>query len=388
VSQTSCIRHPENARFLKIYQWQLDFCDGNACAAALMSYFEFCHNGKLHQLEQSRTLNDALEKISQGRTQVETLLQWHTLPDLEKAVLFYKREKISQGVKLLESKGVIELHSNPDPRLWFDRTQHYLFLPEKVNAWINERFPADRECIIGKSMMPGERGISPSIIGKSTMHDRKNDNVQQLRKIDIEVKQESPKNPSKETTTTSVERSTPVALASPVVVVSSLASEEDSDQEITDKLLAEFGEFSRTDACKIAEQVTHSRGYILDAAEGARAYAVSHRVRNRAGLFIRALKEGWKAPKTSEPSKRQKYQPAIPDPPLSSEKKQAEVAQMEERLETAKARWILADADQRSTWLERMDTISRKLAPMNGSEPRRGFLLCLAAILESGHSAI
>ena len=327
--------------------------------------------------------------VHQGRTHVETLLQWHTLPDLEKAVLFYKREKISQGVKLLESKGVIELHSNPDARLWFDRTQHYLFLPEKVNAWINERFPADRECIIGKSMMPGERGISPSIIGKSTMHDRKNDNVQQLRKIDIEVEQESPKNPSKETTTTSVERSPAVAaLASPVVVVSSLASKKDSDQEITDKLLAEFGEFSRTDARKIADQVTHSRGYVLDAAESARAYATSHRVRNRSGLFIRALKEGWKAPKASEPPKRQKYQPAIPEPLLSSKEKQAEVAQMEERLETAKARWILADADQRSTWLERMDTVSRKLAPRNGSEPRRGFLLCLAAILESGHSAI
>jgi hypothetical protein len=322
-------------------------------------------------------------KTPQGRTQVETLLQWHTLPDLEKAVLFYKREKISQGVKLLESKGVIELHSNPDPRLWFDRTQHYLFLPEKVNAWINERFPADRECIVGKSMMPGERAISPGIFEKSTMHDRKSDNVQQSRKIDIEVEQESPKNPPKETTTTSVERSTAVASASPVVVVSSLASEEDSDQEITDKLLAEFGEFSRTDARRIAEQVTHSRGYVLDAAEGARAYATSHRVRNRAGLFMRALKEGWKAPKASEPPKRQQYQPAIPDPPLSSEEKQAEVAQMEMRLETAKARWIQAGADQRSTWLERMDTVSRKLAPMNGSEPRRGFLLCLAAILES-----
>ena len=81
--------------------------------------------------------------------------------------------------------------------------------------------------------------------------------------------------------------------------------------------------------------------------------------------------------------KRRNVQPAIPDPPLSSEENQAEVAQMEERLETAKARWILADADRKSTWLERMDTVSRKLAPMNGSEPRRGFLLCLAAILES-----
>ena len=108
-----------------------------------------------------------------------------------------------------------------------------------------------------------------------------------------------------------------------------------------------------------------------------------HRVKNRAGLFMRPLKEGWKAPKASEPTKRQKYQPAIPDPPLSGEAKRAELAQMEARLETAKVQWILADADQRSTWLERMGTVSRKLAPMNGSEPRRGFLLCLAAILES-----
>jgi hypothetical protein len=98
---------------------------------------------------------------------------------------------------------------------------------------------------------------------------------------------------------------------------------------------------------------------------------------------MRALKEGWKAPKTSEPPKWQKARSAIPDPLLSDEAKRTEVARMEARLETAKARWILADADQRSAWLERMDTVCRKLAPVNGSEPRRGFLLCLAAILES-----
>jgi hypothetical protein len=105
--------------------------------------------------------------------------------------------------------------------------------------------------------------------------------------------------------------------------------------------------------------------------------------KNLGGAFEKALEDDWKAPKESEPPKRQKTQPAIPEPLLSSKEKQAEVAQMEERLESAKARWILADSEQRSTWLERMDTISRKLAPMNGSEPRRGFLLCLAAILES-----
>jgi hypothetical protein len=62
-------------------QWQLDFYDGDACAAALVSYFEFCHNGKLQHLQQSKTLNDELEKTPQGRTQVETLLQWHSQHD-------------------------------------------------------------------------------------------------------------------------------------------------------------------------------------------------------------------------------------------------------------------------------------------------------------------
>ena len=158
------------------------------------------------------------------------------------------------------------------------------------------------------------------------------------RNIGNEVEQRIPKNTAKKTTTTSVERSTTVAsLASPVVVVSSLASGDEDPEEIADKLLAEFGEFSKIDACQIAEQITHSRGYVLDVAEGVRAYAASHRVMNRAGLFIRAVKEGWKGPKTSEPAKRQKARPAIPEPPLSDEAKQAEVAQMEARLEMAKS---------------------------------------------------
>jgi hypothetical protein len=379
VSQTSCIRHPANARFLKIYQWQLDFCDGNACAAALMSYFEFCHNGKLQQLQQSKTLNDALEKTPQGRTQVETLLQWHTTVDLEKAVLFYKRDKISQGVKFLASKGVIELHSNPDPRLWFDRTQYYLFIPETVNAWIDRRFPPDRNSIVDKSEMPEKTLSSPSIVDKSEMHPRKIDN-EQLRKIDNEVEQRIPKNTAKKTTTTSVERSAAVvASPSPVVVVSSLASGDEDPEEIADTLTEEFG-LSMPQTRMVREYLSNQgKGYVLEKADVVR----SEPRKNLAGSFVKALEKDWKPKKASGPPKRQKAQSAIPELPLSGEAKRAEVAQMEARLETAKARWILADADQRSSWLERMDTVSRKLAPMNGSEPRRGFLLCLATILES-----
>ena len=214
------------------------------------------------------------------------------------------------------------------------------------------------------------------------MHHRKIDDVQQSRKIDNEVEQRIPKSTPKKTTTTSVERSAAVvASPSPVVVVSSLASKDEDPRDIADKLTGEFG--LSLSQSRLVEDYLNNRGseYVLEKA----AIVRSQPRKNRGGAFEKALEDDWKAPKTSEPPKRQKYQPAIQDPlkELSSEAKRAEVAQMEARLETAKVRWILAHAEQRSTWLEQMDTVSRKLAPMNGSEPRRGFLLCLAAILES-----
>ena len=158
-----------------------------------------------------------------------------------------------------------------------------------------------------------------------------------------------------------------------------MASGDEDPEEIADKLTEEFG-LSMPQTRMVWEYLSNQgKGYVLEKANVVR----SEPRENLAGSFVKALEKDWKPKKASGPPKRQKAQPAIPDPPLSDEAKQAEVAQMEARLETAKARWILADADQRSAWLERMDTVSRKLAPMNGSEPRRGFLLCLAAILES-----
>ena len=263
----------------------------------------------------------------------------------------------------------------------FQTSASYLFIPETVNTWIDKRFPPDRNSIVDKSEMPGKTLSSPSIVDKSEMHPWKIDN-EQLRKIDNEVEQRIPKNTAKKTTTTSVERSAAVvASPSPVVVVSSLASGDEDPEEIADKLTEEFG-LSMPQTRMVWEYLSNQgKGYVLEKANVVR----SEPRENLAGSFVKALEKDWKPKKASGPPKRQKVQPAIQDPlkELSSEEKQAEVAQTEARLETTKARWILADADQRSTWLERMDTVSRKLAPVNGSEPRRGFLLCLAAILES-----
>src|SRR5271166_3533620 len=158
MSLTSCVRHPANARFLKVYQWQIDFCDGNTCAAALLSHFEFCHNWKLAHLAEARL---------RGVRDSEILWQWHTNAELEKSVIFYKRDKITEGIRLLESKGVIELHVNPASVS--DRTRFFLFLPEVVNEWID--IDLLRSC--EKSHVLGEITEFPRNCEKSNLELRK-----------------------------------------------------------------------------------------------------------------------------------------------------------------------------------------------------------------------
>ena len=62
--------------------------------------------------------------------------------------------------------------------------------------------------------------------------------------------------------------------------------------------------------------------------------------------------------------------------------KQAEIAQMDARIEMARSRWKEADADQRAKWLEQMNDVSRMMAPAAGKEPGRAFASCLGALLE------
>jgi hypothetical protein len=164
--KTGCIRHPVDARFLKIYAWQLEFCDGNQCAAALLSFFEYCHNWKLGQREQARSQNNASEAVGRGRTQHETLLQWHTAKELEEAVLIFKRDTID---KVLVPKGAVEVMKNPDPRQWHDHTKYFLFKPEAVNDWIDKRFPENRQSINEKSEIPGETVSIPGVVEKSAI---------------------------------------------------------------------------------------------------------------------------------------------------------------------------------------------------------------------------
>jgi hypothetical protein len=140
--RTGCVQHPENHPLIVIRKWQVEFCDGDLAAAALMSYFEYWHNIKLATQPKAKHQNNTAEQHGEERTQDESLWQWHTADEIEAGVMVYKRDKIRAGIKVLEEKKVIEVGSNPNARYKFDRTKFFLFNPAVVNAWLRVNYPS------------------------------------------------------------------------------------------------------------------------------------------------------------------------------------------------------------------------------------------------------
>jgi hypothetical protein len=157
---TSCLHIPAGSRYLLVYAWMIDACDGNECAAALLAYFAGWHDTKLKQAYKARLENDVAETHGmQRRRYAESLTQFHTDDELEAGILFYKRRSFPPAFALLASKGFISVFKNPNPRMRFDRTRHFLFHPEKVNAWLagcvrSGKFAESNRSFAGSSRKP------------------------------------------------------------------------------------------------------------------------------------------------------------------------------------------------------------------------------------------
>ena len=137
--KSTCIQHPTNEPLLIIRRWQLDFCEDNHCAAALLSFFEYWHNLRL-EINQRGTANRNAQPHGNPAAQDENLLQFHSDEQLQAGLLnLYGTMKIRESRRLLIAKGALTEHSNPKPRYAFDRTVYYRFHPEAVNAWLEQR---------------------------------------------------------------------------------------------------------------------------------------------------------------------------------------------------------------------------------------------------------
>lgn len=101
----------------------------------LLSFFEYWHNVKLNQYEQSKAINAGSEACGEYAAEQGSLLQYHTIHDLQRGLLFfYGKDAISGGVNLLKNLGFISIHSSPYMKT--DRTRFFMFYPEIVNNWI------------------------------------------------------------------------------------------------------------------------------------------------------------------------------------------------------------------------------------------------------------
>ena len=137
MSRASCISHPEGERLILIRKWQMEACQKDACAAALLNLFEYWHNIKLEQNSQAKSYNEIAYRHGEDSSQIETLLQWHKSEQLEDSLLnIFNKKRIQSAIELLQNLKFISVHRNPNPRYSFDKTRHFLFHPNEVKVWL------------------------------------------------------------------------------------------------------------------------------------------------------------------------------------------------------------------------------------------------------------
>ena len=132
--KSSCIAHPEREPIIVLRKWQVSACDGNHCAAALLSFFEYWHNIKLDMQAKAAYANKVAVNHGDEPTQDESLLQFHNADQLSEGVLgLYSEKTIRSAISLLVNKGFISVQKNPNPRYKFDQTKYFLFDAKAVN---------------------------------------------------------------------------------------------------------------------------------------------------------------------------------------------------------------------------------------------------------------
>lgn len=138
--KSTCISHPEREPLVIIRKSQIEFCEGNQCAAAVMSYLEYWHNWKLDSDQYNKKSNEIAEIHGDPRSLNEDVYQFHTLNDISDGIMnLYSTKSISEALKLLELKKVITIHRNPNPRYHYDKTKYFRFYPDVYNSWLKDR---------------------------------------------------------------------------------------------------------------------------------------------------------------------------------------------------------------------------------------------------------
>lgn len=139
--RSSCIVHPVRDSQIIIRHWQIEFCQGEHCAAALLSFYEYWHNIKLEIMKETIKANKIAKRHGEPETHNNTLLQFHTYDELVAGILnLYGRNVVISANKLLMKLGVISISKNPNSKYNWDKNRYIEFHPEVCNAWLHEKY--------------------------------------------------------------------------------------------------------------------------------------------------------------------------------------------------------------------------------------------------------
>jgi hypothetical protein len=137
--KSSCIVPPANDPLVIIRASFVEICDGDTCAAALLNHLIYWHNVKLDQRHQAIAANEIAERHGERGKYDTALTQWHTEADLRKAMLgAWGKDKIRNGLQTLKDKGFIDIFRNPNSRFAFDKTRHFIVLPEVIQVALDQ----------------------------------------------------------------------------------------------------------------------------------------------------------------------------------------------------------------------------------------------------------
>jgi hypothetical protein len=139
--RSSCIFHPISDSHIIIHHWQIEFCEGDHCAAALLSFYEYWHNIKLEIVKENNKANKIAKRHGEPETYDNTLLQFHTYDELVAGILnLYGRNAVISANKLLMKLRVISISKNPNSKYTWDKNRYIQFHPEICNAWLQEKY--------------------------------------------------------------------------------------------------------------------------------------------------------------------------------------------------------------------------------------------------------
>ncbi len=169
--RSSVIDHPKDEPLIIVRKWQLEFCEGNTVAAALLSFFEHWHNIRLSTSRKNKKVNEVAQAHGDEGTADISLYQWHTETELKDGLMRIAKspKTIKNGLDCLVEKGVISIHKNPKDRYKFDKTRYFLFYPDVVNRWLDFTYRSSKNTLpSGKNELPSGKndGTIPKITTK------------------------------------------------------------------------------------------------------------------------------------------------------------------------------------------------------------------------------